>query len=138
MKNILVADDEKEIVKLIRLYLENEEITIYEAYDGAMAYFILKNYEIDLAIIDIMMPKLNGFELLKKVRCEMRLPIIVLSARVALSDRILGLDLGADDYMTKPFEPLELVAKVKSKIRRMDYDENKHTSEKICVRDLKL
>lgn len=138
MVNILIADDEKEIIKLIRLYLEKDDINIYEAYDGSMAYFILQNYDIDLAIVDIMMPKLNGFDLIAKVRKTMDLPIIVLSAKVNLSDRILGLDLGADDYMTKPFEPLELVAKIRAKIRRLEKNEAKKCKGEITSKGVTL
>lgn len=122
MINILIADDEKEIIKLLRIYLEKDEINVYEACDGEMAYMILQRYDIDLAIIDIMMPVINGYELIKKVRKTMDVPIMILSAKVELTDRILGLDLGADDYITKPFEPLEVAARVKATIRRIKAD----------------
>lgn len=138
MINMLIADDEKDIIKLLRLYLEKEGINIYEAYDGEMAYMILQNYAIDIALIDIMMPRLNGFELIKKVRHIKNIPIIVLSARTELSDRILGLDLGADDYITKPFEPLEVVAKVKARIRRINSIEADPQSLFLRVGDLTL
>lgn len=138
MTNILIADDEKDIIKLLRIYLEKEDITVYEAYDGEMAYMILQNYEIDLAIIDIMMPRMNGYELIKKVRKTMDIPIMVLSAKVELTDRILGLDLGADDYITKPFEPLEIVAKVKSRIRRMKASSSREETFPLIVGKLSL
>lgn len=138
MIHILVADDEKEIIQLIRLYLEKDDICIHEAYDGAMAYDILQKLPIDLAIIDIMMPKLNGFELIRKVRKTMEVPILVLSAKVELTNRILGLELGADDYMTKPFEPLELAAKVKAMLRRIKSGSTKTSEEDIIVGEFTL
>jgi len=118
MPNILIADDEKEIVRLLKIYLEAEHLTIFEAYDGAAAYDILQRENIDLAIVDIMMPKIDGYELIKKIRTGQYIPILVISARTQLSDRILGIDLGADDYIVKPFEPLEVAAKVKAHLRR--------------------
>lgn len=116
--NILIADDEKEIIKVLRLFLEKENLNVYEAYDGEMAHMLVQHYDIDLAIIDIMMPRMNGYELLKKIRMEYQIPVMILSAKVQLDDRILGLDLGADDYITKPFEPLEVVARVRAHLRR--------------------
>lgn len=118
MSNILVADDEKDIIKLLRLYLEKDGIQVYEACDGERAYMIMQNYDIDLALLDVMMPKMNGFELTKKIRQEYDVPIMILSAKVDISDKILGLDLGADDYITKPFEPLEVAARVRARLRR--------------------
>lgn len=138
MANILVADDEKDIVKLLRMFLEKEDMNGYEAYDGEMAYMILKNYDIDIALIDIMMPRINGYELIKKVRETMNIPIMVISARVELADRLLGLDLGADDYITKPFEVLEVAAKVKARLRRMNRYENHRETDVISVGELSL
>ncbi len=120
MPNILIADDEKEIVRLLKIYLEAEHFNIFEAYDGAAAYDILQKESIDLAIVDIMMPKIDGYELIKKIRTGRYIPILVVSAKTQLSDRILGIDLGADDYIVKPFEPLEVAAKVKAHLRRTD------------------
>lgn len=120
MPNILIVDDEKEIVRLLKIYLEAEHFDIFEAYDGAAAYDILQNENIDLAIIDIMMPKIDGYELIRKIRNGRYIPILVISAKTQLSERILGIDLGADDYIVKPFEPLEVAAKVKAHLRRMD------------------
>jgi len=117
MNNILITDDEKDIIKLLRLYLENDDVTIYEAYDGVMAYKILKNTHIDLALVDIMMPYMNGFELIKKIRQELDISIMIISAKVETTDRIFGLDLGADDYITKPFDPLEVAARVRARLR---------------------
>ena len=119
-KTVLVADDDAEIVSLLRLYLESEGMTVIAANDGEAAYKAVESEKIDLALVDIMMPKLNGFELIKKLRATYSLPVLVISARTELSDRVLGLDLGADDYISKPFEPLEVVAKVKAHLRRAD------------------
>ena len=121
MSNILIADDEKEIVKLLKIYLETEENTVFEANDGAQAMEILKGVSIDLAIVDIMMPKIDGYQLIKYIRQQERyIPVMVVSAKITLSDRVLGIDLGADDYITKPFEPLEVSAKVKAQLRRLN------------------
>lgn len=119
MANILIADDEKEIIILLKLYLENDNVKVFEACDGESAYRILQEQRIDLALVDIMMPNMNGLELIKKVRLDMDIPIMILSARTELNDRVLGLDIGADDYITKPFEPLEVAAKVRSSLRRV-------------------
>ena len=116
--NVLIADDEKEIISVLRLFLEKENINVYEAYDGEMAYMVMQHYDIDLAIIDIMMPRMNGYELLKKIRRELDIPVMILSAKIQLDDKVLGLELGADDYITKPFEPLEVTARVKAHLRR--------------------
>lgn len=118
MKNILIADDEQEIVELIELYLTKENYNIIKAYDGKQALECIEKEEICLGIIDIMMPNLNGFEVIKRIRSNYKIPIIILSAREDFTDKILGLDIGADDYMTKPFNPLELVARVKAQLRR--------------------
>ena len=121
MPNILIADDEKEIVKLLKIYLETDENTVFEANDGAQAMEILKGVSIDLAIVDIMMPKIDGYQLIKYIRQQERyIPVMVVSAKITLSDRVLGIDLGADDYITKPFEPLEVSAKVKVQLRRLN------------------
>ena len=98
MANILIADDDKDIIRMLRFYLEKEGLQIYEAYDGNMAFMVLQNYGIDVALVDIMMPHMDGFDLIQKVRRTMDVPILVISAKVDLSDRIRGLDLGADDY----------------------------------------
>ena len=115
---ILIAEDDEDIVELLRLYLENEQYKVYIAANGQVALSILEKEKIDLAVVDIMMPVMNGYELIKKVREISNIPIIVLSAKNLDSDKILGLDIGADDYMTKPFNPLEIIARVKSNIRR--------------------
>ncbi|MBR6985163.1 MAG: response regulator transcription factor [Ruminococcus sp.] len=121
MPNILIADDEKEIVKLLKIYLETDGIIVFEANDGVQALDILEKNEIDLALVDIMMPKIDGYQVIKKIRQQGKyIPVIVISAKVTLSDRVLGIDLGADDYITKPFEPLEVAAKVRAQLRRLN------------------
>lgn len=118
MYNILVCDDEKEIADAIELYLQREGFNILKANDGKEALDIIEKNVIHLVILDIMMPKLNGIETAKKIREDKSIPIIILSAKSEDYDKILGLNIGADDYMTKPFNPLELVARVNSQIRR--------------------
>ena len=118
MYRILVADDEKDVIELLRLYLEKDGFEVLSAQDGITALGIAESEKLDLAILDVMMPELNGFQLLKKIREKSNIPVIMLTARVASSDKVLGLDIGADDYVTKPFDPLELCARVKANIRR--------------------
>lgn len=118
MSKILVCDDDKEIVEAIDIYLTQEGYTVRKAYDGEEALKILKEEEIDLLIIDVMMPRLDGIRATLKIREENNIPIIILSAKSEDADKILGLNVGADDYVTKPFNPLELVARVKSQLRR--------------------
>ncbi len=115
---ILVADDEAEIRDVLRLYLEKEGYEVLEAADGSEAVRMIRQEKPDLAILDIMMPGADGYRVLRNIREENNLPVILLSARGSDSDKILGLDLGADDYITKPFVPLEAVARVKSHLRR--------------------
>ena len=116
--NILVCDDDKEIVEAIEIYLQQEGYQVFRAYDGEDALKILKEEEIHLLIIDVMMPKLDGIRATLKIREESSIPIIILSAKSEDTDKILGLNVGADDYITKPFNPLELVAREKSQLRR--------------------
>ena len=116
--NILVCDDDKEIVEAIEIYLSQEGYTILKAYDGLQALKILEEQEVHLLIIDVMMPRLDGIRATLKIREKSSIPIIILSAKSEDVDKILGLNIGADDYVTKPFNPLELVARVKSQIRR--------------------
>ncbi|MCI8377980.1 MAG: response regulator transcription factor [Lachnospiraceae bacterium] len=116
---ILVADDEEEIRELLRLYLEKEGYEVLEAVDGEQALHLLQEYgDVAMLILDIMMPKKDGFHVLKELREKSNLPVIILSAKTADNDKILGLDLGADDYIAKPFNPLEAVARINSNIRR--------------------
>lgn len=119
MFNILVCDDAKEIVEAIEIYLRQEGYNVLKAYDGEEALKVLKREEkVDLLVIDVMMPRLDGIRATLKIREENSLPIIILSAKSEDADKILGLNVGADDYVTKPFNPLELVARVKSQLRR--------------------
>ena len=115
---ILVADDEAEIRDLLRLYLEKEHYSVVEASDGNQALELLSSGDIALCILDIMMPGTDGFRVLQQLRRNSSIPVIILSAKDRDTDKILGLDLGADDYMAKPFNPLEAVARVNSAIRR--------------------
>ncbi len=115
---ILVCDDDKEIVDAIEIYLSQEGYHILKAYDGLQAVSMMEKNEIQLLIIDIMMPKLDGLRATLKIREKSSIPIIILSAKSEDADKILGLNIGADDYVTKPFNPLELVARVKSQLRR--------------------
>lgn len=140
MSNILIADDEKEIVKLLKIYLKTGEYTVLEAYDGQQALEILNTQPVDLAIIDIMMPKINGYQLIEKIRSRQNkyIPVIVISAKGTLSDRILGIDLGADDYITKPFEPLEILSKVNAQFRRINTVRANTESDNITIGDISL
>lgn len=118
MAEILVCDDDRAIVEAIEIYLTQEGHHVLKAYDGEETLRILGNSQVDLLVIDVMMPKLDGIRATLKIREEMSLPIIILSAKSEDADKILGLNVGADDYVTKPFNPLELVARVKSQLRR--------------------
>lgn len=122
-KSILVVDDEKEIRELIKIFLEKEGYTIILAENGEEALNVLEKTEVHLLILDVMMPKLDGINTCMKIREEKNMPIIMLSAKSQDIDKIMGLTIGADDYMTKPFNPLELVVRVKAQIRRyMDFN----------------
>lgn len=122
--NILVCDDDKEIVEAVSIYLEQEGYHVLKAYDGMEALDLMQGYtsggknELHLLILDIMMPRLDGIHTMMKLRKEFRIPVILLSAKSEDADKILGLNAGADDYITKPFNPLELIARVKSQLRR--------------------
>ena len=118
MQNILVCDDDKQIVDAIDIYLAGEGFHIIKAYDGYEALELLETNEVDLLIVDVMMPGLDGIRTTLKVRETSSIPIIILSAKSEDTDKILGLNIGADDYISKPFNPLELVARVKSQLRR--------------------
>lgn len=116
--NILVCDDDREIVNAIEIYLRNEGYQVFKAYDGMEALEIAGKEDIHLILMDIMMPKLDGMQATMKIRQEKNIPIIMLSAKSEDYDKITGLNVGADDYITKPFNPLELIARVKSQLRR--------------------
>ncbi len=138
---ILIADDEAEIRELLRLYLEKDGYRVFESGDGLETLEILKTERIDLLLLDIMMPEMDGFAVLKKLRRENNIPVLIMSAKDADSDKILGLDLGADDYLTKPMNPLEAVARVNSNIRRfytLGVRDKEEVQSILQVRDLKL
>ena len=142
-KNILVVDDDREIVRAIALNLESEGFQVFKAYDGMEALDLAMTKDIHLIIIDVMMPKLDGLSAIMKIREKKNLPIIVLSAKSENSDKVIGLSMGADDYVTKPFNPMELVARVKSHIRRytklgtmaMEAGETIHKTGGLCIND---
>ena len=117
-QKILVVDDEREIADLVELYLKNEGIAVRKFYNAADALACVRAEELDLAILDVMLPDMDGFTLCARIREEHFWPIIMLTARVEDIDKIMGLTIGADDYITKPFNPLELVARVKTQLRR--------------------
>lgn len=118
MYNILVVDDDKEIIESIEIFLRNEGFNIYKAYNGLEALEVLVNKDVHLILMDIMMPKLDGIKATIKIREEKNIPIILVSAKSEDTDKIMGLNIGADDYITKPFNLLELIARVKSNLRR--------------------
>ena len=133
MFNILVCDDDKEIVDAIDIYLSQEGYHILKAYDGLQAIEIMKKEEVHLILLDIMMPNLDGIRATRKIRETSSVPIIMLSAKSEDVDKILGLNIGADDYITKPFNPLELIARVKSQLRRYTQLGTLATEEKEAV-----
>ena len=118
MSNILICDDEKDIVSALRICLAAEGYEIFEAYNGIQALEIIEANDIHLVLLDIMMPEMDGIETAKEIRKQYSMPIIMLSAKSEDYDKILGLNMGADDYVTKPFSPMELIARVNSTIRR--------------------
>lgn len=143
MYNVLVVDDDKEIVNAIEIYLSKEGYNILKAYNGKEALEIVKHNEIHLIIVDIMMPKMDGIEFTNNIRKDKSIPIIMLSAKSEDYDKVLGLDKGADDYITKPFNPIELIARVNSQIRRytklgsitMENDENVYKTGELQIDD---
>ena len=137
--NILVVDDDKEITEAIEIYLINEGYNVLVAYDGVQALKIAREEDIHLIIMDLMMPNLDGTRATIELRKEKEIPIIMLSAKSEDSDKILGLNLGADDYLTKPFNPLELVARVNAQIRRVyKLSAKQNASPKIVIGDIEL
>ena len=140
MKNILIVEDSQEIIDLIKIYLEQEEYFIYAARDGRIAVNLFEQEEIHLVILDIMLPELNGYEVIKRIRKISNVPVIILSAKNQDADKILGLNLGADDYVAKPFNPLELVAIINAQIRRFyDFGGSKEKQdEKVIIGELML
>ena len=130
--NILVVDDEKEIADIIELYLKNDQYNVLKFYTGEEALACLENTKIDLAVLDIMLPDVDGFTILKKIRERYTFPVIMLTAKTEYMDKIAGLTLGADDYIPKPFNPLELVARIKAQMRRYtQYNEGDKKEENV-------
>lgn len=117
-EKILVVDDEKEIADLLEVYLKNDGYTVFKFYNGADALHCIEETELDLAVLDIMLPDIDGLKLCQKIRENFYYPVIMLTAKIADGDKITGLTVGADDYITKPFNPLEVVARVKTQLRR--------------------
>lgn len=131
---ILIAEDDADIRALLRLYLEGDGFRVLEAEDGTTALVLAREHAPDMAILDIMMPGMNGFELTRALRKYSEIPILILSAKSQDNDKILGLNLGADDYIAKPFNPVEIVARVKAQLRRAA----RNSSDVITVRELSL
>lgn len=140
MEKILIVDDEKEIVDLIEVYLRNEQYEVFKYYSAEDALNCIETQELDLAILDIMMPNIDGFTLCKEIRKKHVYPIIMLTAKDEELDKINGLTLGADDYVTKPFKPLELIARVKAHLRRykMFPIVNENSTTVLCYEKLQL
>ena len=116
--NILVCDDDREIVEAIEIYLKSEGYGIFKAFDGREAVEVIRDRDVQLVILDVMMPRMDGISAMLKIREQKNIPVIILSAKTEDTDKITGLTLGADDYVAKPFNPLELMARVKSQLRR--------------------
>ena len=137
--NVLIAEDDKDILEILKLYLENNNFKVFSVNNGKDALDIIKNKEINIALIDIMMPIMNGYELIKKARKTSNIPVIIISAKTMEQDKILGLDIGADAYITKPFNPSEVVATVKALIRRCyEYEETENKSRILRVGELEF
>ena len=130
-RKILVVDDEREIGELVRDYLEAAEYQVILAFDGQEGFWCWKNHRPDMAILDIMLPKIDGMEICRRIRMESNIPILMLSAKKSEEDKIVGLDLGADDYITKPFSPKELVARVNAHFRRVSQMAEEGSKEKL-------
>ncbi|MFA9463093.1 MAG: VanR-ABDEGLN family response regulator transcription factor [Velocimicrobium sp.] len=130
-ESILIVDDEKEIADLIELYLKNDGYRVYKFYNGTDALNCVMSTKLDMAILDVMLPDMDGFHVCQKIREMYFFPIIMLTAKVEDMDKIMGLTIGADDYITKPFNPLEVVARVKTQLRR--YVRYNHTDEQLIV-----
>lgn len=117
-EHILVVDDEKEIADLLEVYLKNDGYTVHKFYNGLDALQCINETDLDLAILDVMLPDIDGFRICRKIREQFYFPVIMLTAKVEDGDKIMGLTIGADDYITKPFNPLEVTARVKTQLRR--------------------
>ena len=130
-EKILVVDDETEIADLIQVYLNNDGYTVYKFYNGVDALKCIEETEIDLAILDVMLPDIDGFRICQKIREKFYFPVIMLTAKIDDSDKIMGLTIGADDYITKPSNPLEVVARVKTQLRRYQRYNNSKQNQTI-------
>ena len=129
--SILIVDDEKEIADLLEVYLKNEGYTVFKYYSGKEALDCIDNNSLDLAILDVMLPDTDGFNICRKIRERYFFPVIMLTAKVEDGDKIMGLTIGADDYITKPFNPLEVVARVKTQLRRYtSYNEHNRSEQR--------
>ena len=140
-EKIMIVDDEESIADLVEVYLQNEGYRVCKFYNATDALDCLKQEDLSLAILDVMLPDMDGFTLCRKIREKHLFPIIMLTARVEDMDKITGLTLGADDYITKPFNPLELIARVKTQLRRYtryNVNESPAASEEISVRGLRI
>lgn len=133
MKNILIAEDDKDIVELLALYLESSNYNVFKSYNGVDALDVFNNNAIDLILVDVMMEKMDGYELVKEIRKVSDVPVIFVSAKNEDNDRILGLNLGADAYITKPFNPLEVLAYINALFRRLSSN-----NKNILIGDIKL
>lgn len=139
MYNILICDDEKDIVSALKIYLANDDYHLFEAYNGRQALEVIEKEELHLILLDIMMPELDGIQVLTQMRRTKNIPVIFLTAKGEDTDKILGLNLGADDYVTKPFNPVELLARVKSQLRRyMELGAGTMKKDSLQVGDIQL
>lgn len=131
-EKILIVDDEKEIADLIEVYLKNDGYEVYKFYGGSEALACIAENDVDMAVLDVMLPDIDGFKILQRIREKYFFPVIMLTAKVEDMDKIMGLTLGADDYITKPFNPLELMARVKTQLRRYkNYNQVNHNESQI-------
>jgi DNA-binding response OmpR family regulator len=138
MHNILICDDEKDIVSALKIYLSSEGYKTFEAYNGREALEIIGREEIHLVLLDVMMPEMDGISALSKIREKKNVPVILLTAKSEDTDKVLGLNIGADDYVTKPFNPVELIARVRSQLRRYTQLGGKADARKITVGRLEI
>lgn len=138
MMNILIVEDEQDIRELLEIHLSKEGYKIYTAEDGEQALDLFQNKDIDIALLDVMIPKIDGFKVLKKIRETSEIPVIFITAREEESDKILGLGLGADDYVLKPFSPIEIIARVKAQLRRYYKYSNKTHKNGTIIGELML
>lgn len=133
MYKILIVDDEPQIIELLQIYLETQGYQTAGAYNGAQAFELWQQNKFDMVLTDIMMPQVDGYDLVEKIRNESNVPILFLTAKTDLADRVKGLQIGADDYILKPFDPLEVVTRVSANLRRCyGYDTDAHNQELVC------